>query len=105
MTASGKRLLGVILARPLIAVVLALVVVGVLALGAHHQKTPVTHRSQRVGLTDAQQMQLGRQEYTKTLAEDRAKSSPPAPVTPGCSALPGGSRPWRAETSRGSSGR
>ena len=72
MTASGKRLLGVILARPLIAVVLAVVVVGVLALGAHHQKTPVTHRSQRVGLTDEQQMQLGSQEYAKTLTEDRA---------------------------------
>ena len=72
MTGSGKRLLGVILARPLIAVVLAVVVVGVLAVGAHHQKTPVTHRSQRVGLTDAEQMQLGSQEYAKTLAQDRA---------------------------------
>jgi predicted Zn-dependent protease len=67
-----KGLLGVILARPLIAVVLALVVVGVLALGAHHQRTPVTHRSQRVGLTDEEQMQLGAKEYAKTLNEDRA---------------------------------
>jgi predicted Zn-dependent protease len=68
----SNRLLKLILARPLIAVVLAVVVVAVLALGAHRQKTPVTHRSQRVGLTDREQMQLGAQQYAKTLAENRA---------------------------------
>lgn len=65
-------LLRAILARPLIAVVLAIVVVGGLALFAEHQRTPVTHRSQRVGLTDQQQMQLGSQEYAKTLAQNQA---------------------------------
>ena len=35
--------------------------------GDPRQKTPVTHREQRVSLTDAQQMQLGSQEYAKTL--------------------------------------
>ena len=65
-------LLRAILARPLIAVVLAIVVVGGLALFAEHQRTPVTHRSQRVGLTDQQQMQLGSQESAKTLAQYQA---------------------------------
>jgi predicted Zn-dependent protease len=72
MAGTGRTVVGLLLARPLIAIVLAVVVVGVLALRSHHQKTPVTHRSQRVELTDAQQMQLGSQEYAKTLAEDRA---------------------------------
>ena len=72
MAGSAPTVVRVILARPLIAIVLAALVVGALALRSHHQKTPVTHRSQRVGLTDAQQMQLGSQEYAKTLAEDRS---------------------------------
>src|SRR6185437_2345550 len=37
------------------------------------QKTPVTHRQERVGLTDAQQMQLGSEEYAKTLRQYRAR--------------------------------
>jgi predicted Zn-dependent protease len=39
----------------------------------HRQTTPVTHRVERVGLTDKQQMQLGAQQYAKTLKEDRAQ--------------------------------
>jgi len=40
---SGKRVLGVLLARPLIAIVIAAVVVGVLLLvGTHEETTPVT---------------------------------------------------------------
>ena len=68
-----KGLLGLLLARPLIAVAIAVVVVGVLLLFSHRQQTPVTHRVQHVGLTDAQQMQLGSQEYAKTLQESRAQ--------------------------------
>jgi metalloendopeptidase OMA1, mitochondrial len=67
-----KVLLGAVVARALIAVVLAAVVVGVLLLNSHRQKTPVTHRTQHVGLTDQQQAQLGAQQYAKTLGEDRA---------------------------------
>jgi len=70
---SGKRVLGFLIARPLIAVVLAVVVVGVLVLvQTHKQTTPVTERTQHVELTDAQQVQLGNQQYEKTLRQDRA---------------------------------
>jgi len=69
----GSAVLRFLVARPLIALVLAAVIVGVLFLTADRQKTPVTHREQRVGLTDEQQMQLGDQQYAKTLREDRAR--------------------------------
>jgi len=80
MSGSSKGVLGLLLARPLIAVAIAVVVVGVMFLHAHRQKTPVTHREQRVGLTDKQQMQLGSEQYAKTLRQDRARivSSGPA---------------------------
>jgi predicted Zn-dependent protease len=69
-----RRLLGVLLARPLIAVVIAAVVVGViLLLQTHSQTTPVTHRTEHVALSDAQQTQLGAQQYAKTLKQDRAE--------------------------------
>jgi predicted Zn-dependent protease len=76
----GKAVLGFLVARPLIAIALAVLVVGVLFLGTHRQKTPVTHRVEHVGLTDQQQMQLGSEQYAKTLREDRAQivSSGPA---------------------------
>jgi len=67
-----KTILAFIVGRPLIAIVLAAAVVGVLLLNSHRQKTPVTHRVQHVQLTDAQQMQLGSQEYAKTLRASRA---------------------------------
>jgi predicted Zn-dependent protease len=78
---SGKRVLGFLVARPLIAVVIAAVVVGVsLLVHTHKQKTPVTNRTEHVALSDAQQTQLGDQQYAKTLREDRANivSSGPA---------------------------
>jgi len=69
-----KKTLGFLIARPLIAVAIAAVVVGVLVLvETHGQKTPVTHREQRVALTDQQQMQLGSQQYAKTLQQNRAR--------------------------------
>jgi predicted Zn-dependent protease len=73
MSGRAKALLGFFIARPLIAVVIAAVVVGVVFLSAHRQKTPVTHRTERVGLTDQQQMQLGSQQYAKTLEQDQAR--------------------------------
>ncbi len=73
MSGRAKALLGFFIARPLIAVVIATVVVGVVFLSAHRQKTPVTHRTERVGLTDQQQMQLGSQRYAKTLQQDQAR--------------------------------
>jgi metalloendopeptidase OMA1, mitochondrial len=78
---TGKRLLGFLIARPLIAVAIAAVVVGVLLLAqTHKQKTPVTERTQHVALSDAQQTKLGDQQYAKTLSQDRANivSSGPA---------------------------
>ena len=67
----------------------------------HRQKTPVTHRQERVGLTDAQQMQLGergvREDAPAVLARE---SSSPGPATSKCSGSPGGSRPWPAVTNR-----
>ena len=74
MSGLGKGLVGFLIARPLIAVVIAAAVVGILVLTqTHRQKTPVTHRVQHVGLTDAQQMQLGSQEYAKTLRQYRTR--------------------------------
>ncbi len=68
-----KRVLGFLIARPLIAVAIAAVVVVVmLQLDSHRQTTPVTHRTEHVGLTEAQQTQLGDQQYAKTLRQDRA---------------------------------
>jgi predicted Zn-dependent protease len=50
------------------------VVVGALVLfQTHRQKTPVTHREQRVALSDKQQMQLGEEEYAKTLRQYKAR--------------------------------
>jgi metalloendopeptidase OMA1, mitochondrial len=70
---SVKRVLGFLVARPLIAVAIAALVVGViLLLSTHEQTTPVTGRTQHVALSDEQQIQLGDQQYAKTLREDRA---------------------------------
>ena len=69
-----KTLVGLILARPLIAIALAVVVVAVLYLGfTHRQTTPVTHRTEHVGLTDKEQMELGSEEYAKTLRQYRRR--------------------------------
>ncbi len=74
MSGPGKGLVGFLIARPLIAIVIAAAVVGVLLLTqTHRQKTPVTHRQERVGLTDKQQMQLGSEEYAKTLRQYHAR--------------------------------
>jgi metalloendopeptidase OMA1, mitochondrial len=70
---NGKRVLTFLIARPLIAVALAALVVGVLLLrDTHKETTPVTERTQHVALSDAQQTQLGNQQYAKTLRQDRA---------------------------------
>jgi metalloendopeptidase OMA1, mitochondrial len=70
---SWKRVVRFLIARPLIAIAIAAAVVGVLlAVQTHKQTTPVTHRAQHVALSDAQQAQLGDQQYEKTLQEDRA---------------------------------
>jgi len=58
--------------RPLIALLLAGVVVAFIYFHAERQSTPVTHRSQRVALSDEQQMQLGAQDYAQTLADEQA---------------------------------
>jgi predicted Zn-dependent protease len=74
MSVLGKRLVGFFVARPLIAILIAAAVVGALLLTqTHRQKTPVTHRQERVGLTDEQQMQLASEEYAKTLRQYRAR--------------------------------
>ncbi len=69
-----RRVLGFLVARPLIAVAIAAVVVGVLLLlQTHKETTPVTHRTERVALSDEQQTQLGNQQYASTLQQNRAK--------------------------------
>ncbi len=73
MSSAVKAALAFLVGRPLVAILLAALVVGVLLLHAHRQKTPVTHRVQHVTLTDAQQMQLGSKEYAKTLRANRAR--------------------------------
>jgi predicted Zn-dependent protease len=68
MNAYWKAFVRLLVARPLISIALAAIVVAVLYFGfTHRQTTPVTHRTERVGLTDQQQMQLGSQQYAKTL--------------------------------------
>jgi predicted Zn-dependent protease len=70
---NSKRLLGFLIVRPLIAVAIAAVVVGViLLLHTDKETTPVTHRTEHIGLSDEQQTQLGSQQYAKTLQENRA---------------------------------
>jgi predicted Zn-dependent protease len=70
---SGKRVLAFLVARPLVAVAIAALVVGVILLvQTHKQTTPVTKRTQHVALSDQQQTQLGNQQYAKTLRQDRA---------------------------------
>jgi len=70
---SGRRVLAFLVARPLIAVAIAAVVVGLsLLLHTHKQTTPVTHRTEHVALSDAQQTQLGNQQYANTLRQNRA---------------------------------
>jgi predicted Zn-dependent protease len=73
MSEVSKRVLGIIVGRPLIAIVIAAVVVGVLLLHSHRHTTPVTHREQHLGLTLAQQVKLGNQQYAKTLRANRAR--------------------------------
>jgi metalloendopeptidase OMA1, mitochondrial len=73
MPGSAKAILAFIIGRPLIAIALAAAVVGILLLHTHRQKTPVTHRTEHITLTDAQQMQMGAQEYNKELRADRGR--------------------------------
>jgi metalloendopeptidase OMA1, mitochondrial len=73
MSSALKAVLAFLVGRPLVAILLAALVVGVLLLNTHRQKTPVTHRVQHVTLTDAQQMQLGSEEYARTLRANRAR--------------------------------
>src|SRR5262245_55303723 len=73
MSSTGRKVFGFLVARPLIAIAIAAVVVGVLLLQTRSDKTPVTHRTVHVTLTDAQQSQLGNQQYVKTLRTDRAR--------------------------------
>jgi predicted Zn-dependent protease len=73
MSKTAKTVLGVIVGRPLIAIALAAAVVACLLLrDTHSQKTPVTHRTEHVALSDQQQTQLGNREYVKTLRENRS---------------------------------
>jgi len=74
MSGGAKWLIGLIVARPLVAVGLAVVVVAVLYLGfSRRETTPVTHRTERVSLTDEEQMKLGSEEYAKTLRQSRRR--------------------------------
>jgi len=73
MSGTAKAALGVLVGRPLIAIALAAAVIGIMLLHTHRQKTPVTHRVEHVTLSDAQQMQLGAQEYAKTLRQNGAR--------------------------------
>ena len=68
-----RTVIGLLVARPLIALAIAAAVVGILLLKSHRQHTPVTHRTQHVGLTDEQQAELGSQQYAKTLQQYRAR--------------------------------
>ena len=97
---SGRRVLGFFVARPLIAVAIAAVVVGVMLLLADPQADDAGHPPHgAVGLSDAQQTQLGSQQYAKTLEQDRAEivsSGPHTRRSAGRQADRGGRRPRQA---------
>lgn len=70
MSGFWKSVVGLIVARPLISIALAAIVVAVLYFGfTRKETTPVTTRTERVGLTDQQQIQLGNEQYEKTLRQ------------------------------------
>jgi metalloendopeptidase OMA1, mitochondrial len=71
MSGTAKAVLAFLVGRPLVAIAIAAVVVGVLLVGARSLRTPVTHRLEHVKLTDQQQIQLGDREYASTLRQDR----------------------------------
>jgi predicted Zn-dependent protease len=74
MSRGWKVIVGILVGRPLVAIAIAAVVVAVLVFTqTRSQKTPVTHRKERVALTDKQQMQLGSQQYAKTLRQNRLR--------------------------------
>src|SRR5215472_12955389 len=73
MSSTAKAIVGFLVGRPLIAIALAAIVVGGLLIGTRTQHTPVTHRTEHVKLTDQQQIQMGDEEYTKTLRQNRAR--------------------------------
>jgi len=60
--------------------VIAAVAVGWIVLHGEKQSTPVTRRTQRVALSDAQQMKLGASEYRKELKKDRAQAVDSGPA-------------------------
>jgi predicted Zn-dependent protease len=81
MSGPGKAIVGFLVARPLIAIAIAAIVVVVIYFGfSRRETTPVTNRTERVGLTDKQQAELGSEEYAKTLRQYRERiiSSGPA---------------------------
>jgi metalloendopeptidase OMA1, mitochondrial len=70
---TGRKVLRVLIGRPLIAIAIAAVIVGVLLLlQTDRETTPVTHRTEHIGLSDSEQAQLGSEQYTKTLQENQA---------------------------------
>src|SRR5215831_10493112 len=73
MSSAGKAIIGFLVGRPLIAIAIAAIVVGVLLIGTRTQHAPVTNRTEHVKLTDQQQIQMGDEEYTKTLRQNRAR--------------------------------
>jgi hypothetical protein len=105
MSDLAKRVLGIIVARPLIAIVIAAVVVGVMLLHARRHTTPVTHRDQHIALTLKQQMELGSQQYAKTLRANRARIVSSGPEYAEVQGSPDGSKRSRVGISPRSSGR
>ena len=73
MSGAAKAIVGFLVGRPLIAIAIAAIVVGVLLIGTRTQHAPVTNRTEHVKLTDQQQIQMGDEEYTKTLRQNRAR--------------------------------
>jgi predicted Zn-dependent protease len=73
MSGVAKAVIGFLVGRPLIAILIAVVVVGVLLIGTRSQRTPATHRVEHVKLTDQQQIQLGAEEYAKTLRQNKGR--------------------------------
>jgi predicted Zn-dependent protease len=71
MSGTAKGVIGFLVARPLVAIVIAVAFIGFGLIGTRTLRAPVTHRVEHVKLTDAQQIQMGDEEYANTLKKEK----------------------------------
>jgi predicted Zn-dependent protease len=80
MSGGAKAVIGFFVARPFVAIVIAIAFIGIGLIGTRTLRAPVTGRVEHVKLTDAQQIQMGDEQYADTLRKEKRRivSSGPA---------------------------